>query len=103
MTAANLTSLAGRATVGGLLREQARMRGDDLAVEDARVRWTYAAFNGRVNRLAHALAGRGVGHGDRVAILSENRAEYVELEFACAKLGAIVAALNWRLAREELD
>lgn len=74
-----------------------------MAVEDARVSWTYAAFNSRVNRLAHALGGRGVKRGDRVAILSENRTEYVELEFACAKLGAIVAALNWRLAGDELD
>ncbi len=94
---------AGRATVGGLLREQARIRADAVAVEDSRVAWTYAAFNRRVNRLAHALAARGVGHGDRVAVLSENRCEYVELEFACAKLGAIVAALNWRLAGGELD
>ena len=94
---------AGRATVGGLLREQARIRPGALAVEDARVRWTYAAFNGRVNRLAHALAARGVGRGDRVALLSENRAEYVEAEFACAKLGAIAAALNWRFAGDELD
>ena len=94
---------AGRATVGGLLREQARIRPDELAVEDARVRRSYGAFNGRVNRLAHALAARGVGRGDRVAMLSENRAEYVEAEFACAKLGAIAAALNWRFADDELD
>ena len=56
-----------------------------------------------MNRLANALAARGVRRGDRVAMLSENRAEYVELEFACARLGAIVAALNWRLAAAELD
>jgi fatty-acyl-CoA synthase len=94
---------AGRTTVGGLLREQARIRGDEPAVEDARVKWTYRQFNRRVNRLAHALAAHGIGRGDRVAILSENRAEYLELEFAAAKLGAIVAALNWRLAGDELD
>ena len=94
---------AGSATVGALLRAQARIRGGAVAVEDGRVSWTYAAFNGRVNRLSHALAARGVGRGDRVAVLSENRCEYVELEFACAKLGAIVAALNWRLAADELD
>ncbi len=94
---------AGRTTVGSLLREQAGIRGDAPAVEDARVTWTYAAFNRRVNRLAHALSGYGIGRGDRIAILSENRAEYVELEFACAKIGAIFAALNWRLSADELD
>ena len=97
------TTLAGRATVGGLLREQARTRGSQTALEDGRVCWTYGELDGRVNRLANALAGEGVRRGDRVAILSENRAEYVELEFACAKLGAMVAALNWRLAADELD
>ncbi len=103
MTAQSLITRAGKTTVGDLLREQVRMRGDDIAVEDTQVRWRFSAFNDRVNRLAHALSGHGVGHGDRVAILSENRAEYLELEFACAKIGAIVAALNWRLAAEELD
>lgn len=91
------------ATVGGLLREQVRIRGEAVALEDGPRRWTYAAFNVRVNRLAHALAALGVGRGDRVAVLSENRAEYVELEFAAAKLGAIVAAQNWRLAGDELE
>lgn len=63
---------------------------------------SFAAFNARVNRLASVLRGAGVERGARVAILSENRAEYVELEFACAKLGAITCALNWRLAQPEL-
>jgi len=99
----DVTQAASHATVGGLLRQQARIRPDAIAVVDGRVRWTYGAFNRRVNRLANALAARGVGRGDRVAMLSENRAEYVEVEFACAKLGAIVAALNWRLAADELD
>ena len=56
----------------------------------------------RVNRLAHTLEALGVARGARVAILSENRTEYVELEFACAKIGAIACALNWRLADPEL-
>ncbi len=103
MNDTTLTAAAGHVTVGGLLREQARIRADQPAVEDARTSWTYRQFNRRVNRLAHALAAHGIGRGDRVAILSENRAEYLELEFAAAKLGAIVAALNWRLAGEELD
>ena len=94
---------AGRATVGGLLREQARIRPSSVAVEDMRVAWTYAAFDRRVNRLANALAGHGAGRGDRVAVLSENRCEYVEVQFACARIGAVAAALNWRLAAEELD
>ena len=43
-----------------------------------------------------------MGHGDRVALLSENRAEVLELFLAAAQLGAIVACQNWRLAAPEL-
>ena len=59
-------------------------------------------LNERVNRLAHALAGEGIRRGDRVGILARNCAAWVELELAAAKLGAIVAAQNWRLAPPEL-
>ena len=45
----------------------------------------------------------GIGLGDRIAILSENRAEYIESTYAAAKLGVILAALNWRLAKNELN
>src|SRR5262249_22676778 len=50
-----------------------------------------------------ALAGRGVGKGDRVALLSPNCAEYFELQFACGRLGAIMLPLNWRLTVPELE
>ncbi len=67
-------------------------------------RWTYRDLDRRANRLAHALAARcGVGRGDRVAVLAHNRGEQFEALFACAKLGALFAPLNWRLAPAELD
>ena len=44
-----------------------------------------------------------MGRGDRVAILAKNRIEFVQLWFACGKLGAILQALNWRLTAAELD
>ena len=98
-------ALAGQAaglTVGGLLAHQVRLRPDHPAVEDGPRHLTFAAFNARVNQLAHVLLGLGIRRGDRVAILSENRLEYLELLFAAGKIGAIVAALNWRLSDPEL-
>ena len=89
-------------TVGDLLRKQACARAGAMAIQDARGSICYLELDSRVNRLANALCGRGVAHGDRVAILSENRAEYIELELAAARLGAIVACLNWRLADGEM-
>ena len=64
---------------------------------------TYAQLGERVNRLAHAFAAKGVGRGDRIAVLSENRLEYPELQLAAARLGAILACQNWRQSRLELQ
>ncbi|UFZ07110.1 long-chain fatty acid--CoA ligase [Bradyrhizobium ontarionense] len=63
---------------------------------------TYAEFSDRIARMARALKSEfGVGRGDRVAILSLNRPDYLVLLYACARLGAILVPLNWRLAVAE--
>lgn len=64
---------------------------------------TFAAWNARVNRTAGLLAGLGIGVGDRVAVYSSNRAEYLDLIFAAPKLGALLLNLNWRLTPAELS
>jgi len=89
-------------TVGRMFRQQVRRGPDRVALEQEGRRITYAELDARVNRLANCLAAQGVRNGDRVAILSENRIEYVELQLAAAKLGIIVACQNWRLASSEL-
>jgi acyl-CoA synthetase (AMP-forming)/AMP-acid ligase II len=93
---------AGRTNVGALIRHRARACRERTALVDGARRLTYGALDARTDRLANALAARGVRLGDRVALLARNCLEYVEAELACAKLGAIVAALNWRLADREL-
>lgn len=102
VTASQAIASAGRATVGGLFRHGARSHRDRVALVDDRRTLTYGELDHRTDRLAGALLARGVAPGDRVAVLARNCAEYVELELACAKIGAIVAALNWRLADREL-
>jgi fatty-acyl-CoA synthase len=63
---------------------------------------SYAAFNARIAQTARALKSEcGVGRGDRVAILSLNRPDYLVLLYACARLGAMLVPLNWRLAVAE--
>jgi fatty-acyl-CoA synthase len=63
---------------------------------------SYAAFAARIEQAARALkAGFGVSRGDRVAILSLNRPDYLVLLYACARLGAMLVPLNWRLAVAE--
>jgi len=63
---------------------------------------TYAQMDTRVTRLAHALRGLGVGHGDRVAYLGPNHPAFLETFFAAGTLGAVFVPLNWRLAGPEL-
>jgi acyl-CoA synthetase (AMP-forming)/AMP-acid ligase II len=93
---------AGGTTIGGLFAARARIDAAEVALIEGTRRLSFAQLNERVNRLAHALAGEGVRRGDRVGILARNCAAWVELELAAAKLGAIVAAQNWRLAPPEL-
>src|SRR3977135_3180578 len=62
----------------------------------------YAALNARIEQTACALKAEfGVNRGDRVAILSLNRPDYLVLLYACARLGAMLVPLNWRLAVAE--
>ena len=63
---------------------------------------SYADLDRRSACAASLLAADGVGPGDRVAVLCRNRVEFFELLFACAKLGAILVPLNWRMPASEL-
>ncbi len=71
--------------------------------EDGSIRLTYPAFAVRVDRLAGALIGAGLGSGDRILWLGQNSFRILELILAAAKLGAIVCPANWRQSPDELD
>jgi fatty-acyl-CoA synthase len=63
---------------------------------------SYAALRARIEQAARALKAEfGVSRGDRIAILSLNRPDYLVLLYACARLGAMLVPLNWRLAVAE--
>ncbi|MEM6761559.1 MAG: AMP-binding protein, partial [Pseudomonadota bacterium] len=63
---------------------------------------TYGDLVRRVRGAAAALHKAGVGEGDRVAVLAYNHPDTLTLLYACAKLGAVLTPLNWRLAEDEL-
>jgi acyl-CoA synthetase (AMP-forming)/AMP-acid ligase II len=94
---------AGRTSVAGLFFAQVARDPDIPALEHGDRRLSYGELGGRVLQLAAALVARGVGRGDRLAILSENRPEFLELFLAAASIGAVVACQNWRLAAPELE
>ena len=63
---------------------------------------TYAALAERIEAAARALKSElGIGRGDRVAVLAVNHPDTLVLLYACARLGAMLVPLNWRLAVQE--
>ena len=91
-----------RSTVASLFASRAREAANARAVVEGEVSRTYGELCERVRRLAGHLRERGVRAGDRVAVLSRNRIEYLEVMLACGWIGAIVACQNWRLVEREL-
>ena len=79
MIGTTLPQVAGRSTVGSLFRDRARLHPERVAVEAAGRTLTYGALDELVNRAADVLRGLGVTRGDRVAILAENRPEFLQL------------------------
>jgi len=97
-----LALAAANATIGFAFLSQVMLSGDAIALQEGERRLTYRHLNDRVNRLANYMLKLGLIRGDRVALLSENRCEFIEVELAAAKLGVITACLNWRQADREL-
>src|SRR5579884_1114486 len=85
-----------------ILREHAARRPDASALTFEDETQSFADLHARSSRAANALRASGVKAGDRVALLTRNRAECFELIFACSKIGAILVGLNWRLAPREI-
>jgi acyl-CoA synthetase (AMP-forming)/AMP-acid ligase II len=97
------TMLAGAGpTVGELFRSSAQVRPTSTAIEYQGRHISYGQLLERVHRASAMLASHGLGRGDRVALLSRNRPEYLEIELAAANLGVMTACLNWRLSQREL-
>ncbi len=89
-------------SIAALLHRAAAEAGDRPAVIDGERRFTYAALADRAGALSRALERRGLGRGDRIAILAHNGHEFVEAYFAAAALGAILVPVNTRLASREI-
>ena len=88
------------------LARRAQLAPDRVALIDAESgrRFTYGDWNRRADTVARFLSvALGVRKGDRVAVLSQNRLEYLDVFFACGKIGAVLQSLNWRLAPPELE
>src|SRR3954470_14184749 len=97
------TSVAARSfAMGDVLRRSALRDPDKTAIVYRDVRQTYRELDAVVNRAANALAERGVGKGDRVALLAHNSHGFVVAYFALVKLGVIAVPINFMLRAKEV-
>jgi fatty-acyl-CoA synthase len=98
------TPLLGETIGDNLERTAARFPDADALVSRHQdVRMTYAELNQAVDALACGLLARGLQAGDRVGIWSPNNAEWVLIQYATAKIGAILVTINPAYRTSELD
>jgi len=91
-------------TVGDLLTRLAATLPDREALVYADgPRYTFAALEREVRTVARGLAAAGVERGERVVVWATNVPEWVVLQFALAKIGAILVTANTSLRAHEID
>ncbi|MFH5925692.1 class I adenylate-forming enzyme family protein [Roseomonas xinghualingensis] len=89
--------------LASFIERNAAFTPDKVAIRFEGASITYAAFAQEIGRATHMLRTiHAVRAGDRVAVLASNGPGYLSLLYACARLGAILLPLNWRLAAPEL-
>jgi fatty-acyl-CoA synthase len=92
-------------TIGANLERTVAAFGDRDAVASCHqgVRLTYSEFDAAVNRVASGLLAAGIAKGDRVGIWSPNTLEWVLVQFATAKIGAILVNINPAYRTHEVE
>lgn len=89
-------------TLGDIPRKHAKLHPDWECMVCGETRLNWKQLNERVNRLANGLTELGVSKDTKVAGLMLNCHKFIEMYYACAKLGAVSVPLNYRLSTEEL-
>lgn len=94
-------------TLGDLLDQQAVTHADRPAITvdagPAGMSWTYAELKADADLIARGLMSLGIARGDHVAVMAHNCAEWVLMEYALAKAGAVLVTVNPALVQAELD
>jgi len=80
--------------IGGLVAHHARYRPQANALSFGGGWLSWQQLDARVGRLAAALSGAGVGHGDRVVTVLANCVELIDVYWACARIGAVAVPLS---------
>ena len=75
----------------------------DLRDPSAPRRWTTAEFDHAANAVARGLLRRGFKPGDRIAVIAENRAEYLLAYFGAMRAGLVSAPVNFKLPKDTVS
>jgi acyl-coenzyme A synthetase/AMP-(fatty) acid ligase len=89
--------------VGTVLKMNALNYPDKLGCQDKYKSFTFKEWNERSCRLANALQEMGVDKGDRIAVLSYNRVEWMDIYASCGKRGHVVVPILFRLGPNEFE
>ncbi|MRX74095.1 AMP-binding protein [Bacillus lacus] len=91
-------------TVGGLLKNTADSFTDREAViySAESIRYTYGEFYEETSRVSKALMGLGISKGDHVAVWATNVPQWLLLQFATARIGAVLVTVNTSYQASEL-
>jgi acyl-CoA synthetase (AMP-forming)/AMP-acid ligase II len=90
-------------TVYDMIARGASVHGDAPAVIQGDRPLSFREFRRRVDALAEGLVALGIGKGERICVLAQNDAAYLELYGACARQGIIAYPINWRLTEQEVE
>ncbi len=92
-------------TIGQYFRERAEIEPDHefMVYPDRGLRWTYAEFDDRTDRLARGLLFIGMRPGDHLGVWARNIPDWVTFLYACAKIGVVMVTMNPVFKSHELD
>lgn len=92
-------------TIGQLLEEKALAypEHDALVYINPQLRMSYKEFNDHCKRIAKGLMGLGIEKGENIALWATNKPEWVSLQFATGKMGAVMVTVNTNYRASELE
>ncbi|MGP4072299.1 acyl-CoA synthetase [Piscibacillus sp. B03] len=97
-----LLTRARRNTLGDLLTRTRERYPDKFAIAYKDARLTYSELDDLVNQTAYAFRTDGVKKGDMITIMSKNSLDFVVVNFALARLGAVMIPINYMLTEDDV-